>query len=137
MPAHCWILPGTLLERPLVRVVNVLEFDRWEGKISPGVALVRAQKACRRPQTAKWKLCAGVAVLTAQMADAVENIRQQRGEGIASPEALAEDAVIWASQHGLVWPVATVACILNTLPLHFTTFFAAGQYFLIVEVGFL
>lgn len=40
------------------------------------------------------------------MADAVESIRQECGEGAASSQALAEDAVIWASQHGLVLPVA-------------------------------
>ncbi len=53
----------------------------------------------------EWRL-PSAAVHSAAMADAVESIRQERGEGVASSQALADDAVIWASQHGLVPPVA-------------------------------
>ena len=36
--------------------------------------------------------------------DTVEDLRRAEGEGIASSQALADDAIIWASQHGLVAP---------------------------------
>ena len=34
--------------------------------------------------------------------ESIETLRGAGGEGTASPEALAEDAIIWASTHGLV-----------------------------------
>ena len=34
--------------------------------------------------------------------ESIETLRSAGGEGTASPEALAEDAIIWASTHGLV-----------------------------------
>ncbi len=34
--------------------------------------------------------------------ESIQTLRSAGGEGPASPEALAEDAIIWASQHGLV-----------------------------------
>lgn len=41
---------------------------------------------------------------TGTSSDTVEDLRRAEGEGIASSQALAEDAIIWASQHGLVMP---------------------------------
>lgn len=41
---------------------------------------------------------------TSTPAETVEDLRKAEGEGTASPQALAEDAITWASQHGLVIP---------------------------------
>ena len=73
----------------------------------PGVPRQARSWGCQAAtsRAPEWRLHSA-AVHSAAMADAVESIRQERGEGVASSQALADDAVIWASQHGLVPPVA-------------------------------